>query len=145
MIDLIIHIYDKITENPEILDHSDSEIDLLVTEGYDKGDVLKAFDYAVTSYNKNKDPKNIRFLSPDEMRLLSEQAYGFLMNLQIMGLLEPQMVELLITRAMVLQSFPVGLIEIKKLVDFLMMNPENWGQRMIFDILTYQDPEDDYN
>jgi len=145
MLKLVMHIYKRLSEDPNIMEHSETEKKQLVELGHSMNDVEKAFQVALERFKDPERGKNIRYLHSDEISYFSKEAYGLLMNLQMTGILDPRVVELILTRAIVLQSGQIDADEIKQLVNFILMNPENKGHKLAFDLITYQTPEGDVN
>ena len=145
MLDLVLHIYRKLAEDPKIHELSDLEMRHLIDLGHTEKDVKQAFDLVVEKFNNPEKCKNIRYFHSDESRFFTTEAYGLLMNLQMTGIIEPRIVELILTRAIVLQNGRIDADEIRQLVNFILMNPENRGHKLAFDLITFQNPEGDAN
>ncbi|MFP4458153.1 MAG: DUF494 family protein [Candidatus Zixiibacteriota bacterium] len=145
MLELVMHIYKKLAENPAMINDIEGEKQHLIEEGHPKKEVDRAFDLAVEKFSDPEKGTNIRYLHADESRFFTNEAYGLLMNLQMTGILQPRIVELILTRAIVLQSGRIDADEVTQLVNFILMNPENQGHKLAFDLITFQNPEGDIN
>jgi uncharacterized protein Smg (DUF494 family) len=138
-------IYERLSANPALLESNDDLFPDLVQNGHSIDEVNRAFTVAADSIRQQPCERCVRYLSPDEKRLLLPEAYGFLMNLQLTGLIDSKIIELILMRAMLLQTYPLTLDEVHEVIDYFIMNPQYTAQQRTFDILTYEAPDGEIN
>ena len=54
VIDLVLHLYEKIAENPAILSYSDNEIRELVDNKYSNEDINLAFEFTSSKFQEDQ-------------------------------------------------------------------------------------------
>ncbi len=139
MIELILKFYEKLTMDPGLLDRG--RLDMGVTDVYyPEEEIAAAFNYALGLYENASQSRQIRYLSPDEMKIFTKEGYGLLMSLQMAGIVGPSFVDMLMTRAVIMQSIPLDEPEITALAEYYLLNPDNIDTPLSVDMLFFMPP-----
>ena len=90
----------------------------------------------------NKKPlPPMRYLSPEERRFFTTDGYLFLTRLQIVGLIDSEIIEMLLARATFQDISPMSKKDVEKLVDYIFLNRKAYGSEMLFRFIAYNSDE----
>ncbi len=143
MIELILKFYEQINEDPTLLSRRRPEITNITDVFYEDEEILEAFKYASSLYRSRSKKNEVRYLSQDEIRIFTQQGYGLLMALQMAGIVGPRFVDMVMTRAVILQSLPIDVPDVEALAEYYILNPDNINNYISFDILFFTPPTSD--
>jgi uncharacterized protein Smg (DUF494 family) len=136
IIEFLISAIEK-KQDPKVAD-----LDLLskklIERGYNERDIQTAVEWifnildrssdAPTLGNFEIDDWSIRILSPFERKIFSSEAYGYLLQLQLLGLISPLQVDQLIDRCLMMGLDMIGLEEVKTISTHILVGRDVGGQ-----------------
>jgi uncharacterized protein Smg (DUF494 family) len=120
-------LIDEIFDTSETPNQSVEEISAkLLKQGYSQIEIHKALelllinldDPKIQDYQSQKSPKTlaIRFLEPEEQQFISAEAYGYLVSLQELRLLDPLQVEQVLERSFMTGAEKIKVEDLRKIV-----------------------------
>jgi Smg protein len=120
-LDIVTVIARYIFEEGRGADEEQAITEELVAEGYDPREVAEAFEWleqvAATRVGRPEggalDDSAARVLTPTERLKIHSQAFGFLIRLRQLGLIDGRVLERILERAMDVEAEEIGLDEIR--------------------------------
>ncbi len=126
VVEILVFIVNQIREDREFLSNLDLLSEDLLDKGYSQNEITSAFSWLLDRTDadfeeilKNVNPESgfsFRVLHDLEAMIISPEAYGYLLQLKSLDLLDDFEIECIIERSMMLGSSEVDLIEIKPIV-----------------------------
>lgn len=108
--------------------------DMLLEEGYTEREIHTAVEWVIANLNKEPAPSaskslprptpSIRVLISEEQNFFTPAAYGYLIQLQSLGILNPLQVEQIIERCFLMGMNRVDMEEIKTVVSQILLGKE---------------------
>ena len=97
----------------------------LKNQGFTENEISSAYSWLLNRlqqdsefiYNSDHNRIGIRILSEAERRLFTPAAYGYILQLQHLGLLSEDQLEQVLERGAMIWSSPVGVEQLKTLID----------------------------
>ena len=128
-------LIDEIFDTSEASNQSVEEISAkLLKQGYSQIEIHKALELLLINlddtkiqdyqFQKTFKPLAIRFLEPEEQQFISAEAYGYLVLLQELRLLEPVQVEQVLERSFMTGAEKIGVNELRKIVVQILIGKE---------------------
>lgn len=151
VIEVLMFLFDNYLSVEEGM--PDDEVTLaceLEEAGFHAKDITKAFDWLGELADiKNTEPdllqrpgKSFRIYLPQEERKLDAPCRGFLHQLEMMGLLDTLTREIIIDRAMAIESEQLSLEQFKRIVGLVMLNSGKHDDMMLWiEDLIYDEDE----
>ncbi|MFI4937362.1 MAG: DUF494 family protein [Candidatus Berkiellales bacterium] len=148
VIDVLMFLFDNYLSIEENLSMDERSLtDELEDAGFHAKEISKAFDWLdeLSLLKKLKTPllqipgKSVRIFSSEEQTKLSSACRGFLMGLEVKGLLDASTREIIIDRAMAIESGRLNLQQFKRILGLILLNSaENedmlvWLEELIYD------------
>lgn len=109
----------------------------LLEKGYTKGEINKAFEWVVMNLEKNQLPpdaqseskrkSSVRILSNEELNFFSAEAYGYLIQLQALNIVNALQVEHIIERCFMLGLTRIDVEDVKNAVSQIILGKEVGG------------------
>lgn len=131
MIDVLMFLFDNFLSVEEgFLDDEESLAEALEDAGFRSNTINQAFDW-LGELAEIKSPNFIsdfhsthaqRVFAAHEARKLNTECRGFLLNLEKMGVVDPLTRELIIERAMALETEELNLTQFKRIAGLVMLN-----------------------
>ncbi len=114
----------------------------LIQRGYTENEISSAFSWLLNRLNseseelvENQRPtsnRSFRLLHEIERSIISTEAYGYIIQLKELGIIDEMDVEQTLERAMMLGTSQVGVSDIKSIVASILFNPENFNDGVYF-------------
>lgn len=132
IIEIIVFVITELTQNKKI---SDIDINKLASLGYTTEEISTAFSWLIdrmdyTTKVKNEynsqDITSFRKLNPLEADLFTQDAWGEIMNLKTLGIINNQQIEGIIDWASFMGMSPVNLYQIRNYVAFNILNVHSY-------------------
>lgn len=108
--------------------------DRLLEEGYTEREIHKAVEWVITNLNNDQDPDaskasrhsppSLRILISEEQNFFTPEAYGYLIQLQSLGIVNPLQVEHIIERCFLMGLNRVGVEDLKTVVSQILLGKE---------------------
>jgi len=121
VLEIIVFLLAELKKNKQL-----SEVDLyqLEKQGYTQNEINTAFSWVYSKIytgdkifvDKDTDSKSNRFLHEVEQNIISSEAYGYLIQLKELGLLNNMDIDLIIDKLMVTSYNHVDIIDMKYMV-----------------------------
>lgn len=106
----------------------------LLQEGYTEGEIHKAVEWVVLNLNQDrssfaerlnrKNPPSLRVLIAEELNFFSSEAYGYIIQLQTLGIVSPLQIEQIIERCFLNGLNRVEIGEVKTVVSQVLLGKE---------------------
>lgn len=133
--EIIEFLMREIAQLREPLGHSIEKLSKkLLKKGYTEGEIHKAVEWVILNLDKPQKPAasrkfphpgmSLRVLIPEEMQFFSPPAYGYLIQLQTLGIISPLQVDLIIERCFLMGLSQAGVDEVKTVVSQLLLGKE---------------------
>ena len=107
----------------------------LLEEGYTEKEIHKAVEWVILNLNPEDIPVQqsqdqtstpaLRTLIAEEVSFFTKEAYGYLIQMQVLGILSPLKIEQVIEKAFLIGISRIDLEEIKGVVTQVLMGPDN--------------------
>lgn len=132
IIEIIVFVITELTQNKKI---SDIDLNKLASLGYTTEEISTAFSWLIdrmdyTNKAKNEytsqDLTSFRILNSIEADLFTQEAWGEIMNLKTLGILNNQQIENIIDWASFMSMSPVDLYQIRNYVAFNILNVQSY-------------------
>jgi len=138
VVDILIYLYENYMDSEQNPPSDQDEIhEELVQAGFPEGEIDKAFRWMDelahsqgTLENRDRASHAIRIYTDVEVGRLDVECRGLLLYLEQNGILSPSSRELVIDRAIALESMPIGVEELKWVVLMVLINQP--GQETAF-------------
>lgn len=143
IVDLLIQEISQ--QNDPVRFQWDEVSEKLLKKGYSEPEILKAVEWVLMNINRpafrkyqssvrRRRPHAFRALIAEERLFFTPDGYGYLIQLQTLGLMGPIQVEQVIERAFMLGLARVELLELKGIVRHVLLEtvPETTGTNTIF-------------
>ncbi len=124
----IIHLTDPLGLNLEKVSQK------LLKKGYTEPEIHKAVEWVIMNLNDDqfpasarkgaKQPPSLRVLIADELNFFSPEAYGYLIQLQTLGIVNALQVEQIIERCFLMGFGRIDIHEIKTVVSQILLGRE---------------------
>jgi len=108
--------------------------DLLLKEGYTEREIHKAVEWVITNLNNDEMPAtspagsrnqpSLRILISEEQNFFTAQAYGYLIQLQSLGIVNPLQVEQIIERCFLMGLNRIDVEDLKTVVSQILLGKE---------------------
>jgi len=130
MLTIISIISQYIMEDVDIFEQELQIFDDLLSVGFEPGEIEAAFSWITnlskeTSCQEAADAENyggfVRIFTPEEKRLLTNSARGYLMKLHNLDLVDYSLLEEIIDQAVLLDAASIGVEEIKMISTMVVM------------------------
>jgi uncharacterized protein Smg (DUF494 family) len=121
IIEIIVFLLTEIKNNKQL---AEIDTDKLSKLGYTQNEINTAFSWVYSKLysgekvfsEEQKDTKSQRFLHDVEQNIISPEAYGYLIQLKELGLLNNMDIDIIIDRAMVSSFSKVELADMKLMI-----------------------------
>lgn len=142
VLEIIVFILAELKKNKQL---SDVDLNLLEKQGYTQNEINTAFSWIYSKVftgeklfvDQDKDSKSNRFLHEVEQNTISSEAYGYLIQLKELGLLNNMDIDLIIDKLMVTSYNRVDVTEMKYMVAAYLLDIDdmnNTNSRMMINI-----------
>ena len=141
VVEILIYLMTEIHENQEGMEQIDGISNDLKQQGYTENEINTAFSWLferiksdteqIFKYEKNIKVNSFRALHDIEKIVITPKAYGYILQLQHLNLLDGSDVEQVIERAMMLGSSLVNIDDIKSIVASIFFNSDNPGHNFL--------------
>jgi uncharacterized protein Smg (DUF494 family) len=130
IVEIITYVLSELKQNKKI---SDIDLNDLETKGYSNSEISTAFSWLVDrlefsnkSPNLNLESENsFRILHDAEKDLFTEEAWGELIQMQSIGILNVNQIELIIERALLSGIFKIDSFFLKNMIASFIFNATN--------------------
>lgn len=130
MIDVLMFLFDNyLTIDDGFVDDEESLAEALEEAGFRSNTINQAFDWLgelaeirVPEFSSMAKTQSQRIFAANELRKLNPSCRGFLINLEEMGAVDPMTREIIIERAMALESEELSLTQFKRIAGLVMLN-----------------------
>ena len=126
VVEILVYIMDQIQSNKASLNQLEAFSQDLLNRGYTQNEISSAFSWLIEKIQSNFDEVvhnegpissfSFRVLHELEQMVISPEAYGYILQLKELGLLDDTGVEQVIERAMMIGATQLDLFEIKSIV-----------------------------
>lgn len=121
IIEIIVYLLSELKNNKQL---AEIDVDKLSTLGYTENEINTAFSWVYSKIyagekifaDDSKDTKSQRFLHDVEQNVIEPEAYGYLIQLKELGLINNMDVDLIIDRIMVSSFTNVELEDMKMMI-----------------------------
>ncbi len=141
VVEILIYLMTEIHENHGGMEQIDGISNDLKQQGYTENEINSAFSWLferiksdteqIFKYEKNNQLDSFRILHDIEKIVISPNAYGYILQLQRLNLLDGSEVEQVIERAMMLGISLVDIDDIKSIVGSIFFNSDNAGYNFL--------------
>jgi uncharacterized protein Smg (DUF494 family) len=114
----------------------------LIQRGYTENEISSAFSWLLNRLNseseeliQNQGPtsdRSFRLLHEIERSIIATEAFGYIIQLKELGIIDEVEVEQVLERAMMLGTSQVNVADIKSIVASILFNPENFKDSIYF-------------
>ncbi|MCI0450126.1 MAG: DUF494 domain-containing protein [Chlorobi bacterium] len=130
IIEIIVFLLTEIKNNKQL---GDIDVDKLSKLGYTQNEINTAFSWVYSKLysgekvfsEAQKDTKSQRFLHDVEQNVISPEAYGYLIQLKELGLLNNLDIDIIIDRAMVSSFSKIELGDMKLMIASYLLDIED--------------------
>ncbi len=121
IIEIIVYLLSEMKNNKQL---ADVDMDKLENLGYTQNEINTAFSWVYTKIyagekifiDKNSDTRSQRFLHDVEQNVISAEAYGYLVQLKELGLINNMDIDLIIDKIMVSSYNSVSQEDMKAII-----------------------------
>jgi len=134
VVEILVYIMKEIRSTDQGMGKLDLLSEELVQKGYTENEISSAFSWLFDRIKDNFDellantgptlPSSFRVLHDVEKMIITPEAYGYLIQLKELGLLDATETEAIIDRALMLGTSRVTLEDMKAIVASSLFNPE---------------------
>ncbi|MFQ6114434.1 MAG: DUF494 family protein [bacterium] len=142
VVEILILIMSEIKRNRDGAKNLELLSKDLVQRGYTENEISSAFSWLLNRLNseseeliQNQGPtlnKSFRLLHDIERSIISTEAYGYIIQLKELGIIDEMEVEQILERAMMLGASQVSVGDIKSIVASIVFHPENFKDGIYF-------------
>ncbi len=103
----------------------------LLAEGYTEGEIHKAVEWIILNINKEQQslsstpplrtPPALRTLTTDELNFFTPEAYGYLIQIQLLGIVTPLQIEQIIDRCFFMGITRIDVKDVKVVVTQILL------------------------
>jgi len=132
VVEILIFLMQEIRENRRGMEHIDGISKDLVQQGYTENEINAAFSWLFERFESDTEKiyaskkdfrlQSYRVLHDVEKLVISTEAYGYILQLQRLSLIDQSDVEQIIERAMMLGGGRIGINDIKSIVASMFFN-----------------------
>lgn len=137
LVEIIVAIVDKLIEVPEDSCTVEEITNSLLADGFTAGEISDALAWLYYAVDerllthgriaaRSTSRKSLRVLSEFERSVISPEAYGYILQLTQLGLLDDLQVEDLIERAIGMCSETVEVSDIKQVLPTILLEASSW-------------------
>ena len=123
ILEIVVYLMNRLTEHQETLSSFDEMSADLRSMGFTDSEIASAYNWLLKHFEDypesfsladiETDSRAVRVLSDAERRVISADAYGYLLQLRYLNLLSTEQMEMILDRCALFVNDPVGLTEIK--------------------------------
>ncbi len=142
VVDILIYIMQELRKNHRSIDKLDTISNELLLQGYTENEISSAFSWLLERMNSEAEklladespvsPFSFRHLHEIERSIISTKAYGYLIQLKELGIINDFQFEQILERALMLGTSLVDIEDIKTIAAAVLFSPENFQENSLF-------------